>query len=260
MEIINKNGIKLLVSEKLKGIKHGFTLRHGGVSEGAFASLNVGLRRGDDPFKAIRNIEICADSMELNKEKLTLTYQLHTSNVRFLTDEDTGKGLIREWGEGVDGIVTDMPHVPIMTYSADCVPTLLYDGVRKMIGAVHGGWRGTKDNIIAKAVEVMCAHGCEAENIIALIGPGIGICCYEVSADVGEAFSEGYPDCVRKMPNDKYMVDLKKITCRQLLDVGLKAENIENSNICTACENESFFSHRTQKGISGLLGGFIQLD
>lgn len=260
MEIIKKDGIKVLVSERLKGVKHGFTLRHGGVSEHSFASLNVGLRRGDNPFSAIKNIEICTDSLGLNKEKLTLTYQLHTDNVRFLTNEDIGKGFIREWGEGVDGIVTDMPKVPIMTYSADCVPTLLYDGVRKMIAAVHGGWRGTKDNIIANAVTVMCNHGCERENIIALIGPAIGICCYEVSADVGEAFNEGYPDCVKKASDGKYMVDLKAVTCSQLMRAGLRAENIENSNICTACENESFFSHRAQKGTSGLLGGFIQLD
>ncbi|MBQ6795848.1 MAG: peptidoglycan editing factor PgeF [Clostridia bacterium] len=260
MEIVKCGNIKILVSEKLKGVKHGFTLRNGGVSEGDFGSLNLGLRRGDNPFKALRNIEICTDEMGLNKERLTLTYQLHTKNVRFLKEEDIGKGLIREWGEGVDGVVTDMLHTPIMTYSADCVPTLLYDGVRKMIGAVHGGWRGTKENIIAEAVRVMAENGCERENIIALIGPAIGICCYEVSGDVGEAFCEKYPTMVKRMPNDKYMVDLKGITACQLREAGLKKENIENSNICTACENESFFSHRAQKGRSGLLGGFIQLD
>ena len=260
MEIVKKDSIRVLVSEKLKGVKHGFTLRCGGVSEGEFGSLNVGLRRGDNPFKAIKNIEICTDSLKMNKEKLTLTYQLHTSNVRLLTKDDIGKGFIREWGEGVDGIVTDMTDVPIMTYSADCVPTLLYDGVRKMIAAVHGGWRGTKDNIIKNAVGVMTSNGCEEKNIIALIGPAIGMCCYEVSNDVGEAFEKEYPDYVKRLNADKCMVDLKGITLSQLIAAGLKAENIENSNICTACENESFFSHRKQKGTSGLLGGFIQLD
>lgn len=259
MEIVKKGNIKVLTGNALKSVKHGFTLREGGVSEGDFASLNVGLRRGDDPFKAIRNIEICADSLELNKERLTLTYQLHTSNVRFLTEEDVGKGLIREWGEGVDAIVTDMPQTPIMTYSADCVPTLLYDGERKMIAAVHGGWRGTKENIVSRTVGVMCEHGCRKENIVALIGPAIGMCCYEVSDDVGEAFME-YAQFVKAAPCNKYMVDLKKITASQLERAGLKAENIENSNICTACENDRFFSHRAQKGRSGLLGGFIQLD
>lgn len=260
MEIVKKGKIQVLESEKLKGMKHGFTLRYGGVSSGDFDALNVGLRRGDNPFDAIRNIEICIDEMGMNKENLTLTYQLHTNNVRFLTKEDIGKGFIREWGEGVDAIVTDMPKVPIMTYSADCVPVLLYDDKRKMIGAVHSGWRGTAKNISLNAIKIMCENGCEKENIIALIGPAIGMCCYEVSADVGEVFSEKYPQCVKAMLNDKYMIDLKGIVFSQLIEAGVKAENIENSNICTACNNEMFFSHRAQKGRSGLLGGFIQLD
>ncbi len=260
MEIVKKGDVKFLVSEKLKGVKHGFSLRTGGVSGGDFDSLNVGLRRGDNPFSAIRNIEICMDALDMEKKNLTLTYQLHTANVRFLTQEDVGKGLIREWGEGVDAVVTDMPRVPIMTYCADCVPTLLYDGVRKMIGAVHGGWRGTKENIVSNVVKLMCEKGCEKENIVALIGPAIGMCCYEVSGDVGEAFEAEYPDCVKKMPMGKYMVDLKKITQCQLQAAGLSEYNIENSLICTACENDKFFSHRAQKGRSGLLGGFIQLD
>lgn len=259
MEIVNTGNLEFLVSEKLNGVKHGFSLRSGGVSEGDFNSLNVGLRRGDNPFNAIKNIEKCVDELGMNKENLTLTYQLHTKNVRFLSRDDIGKGLIREWGEGVDGIVTDMANVPIMCYSADCVPTLLYDSVRKMIGAVHGGWRGTKENIIAEAVGVMCENGCESENIVAFIGPAIGMCCYEVSSDVGEAFLSDYPQCVKKMPFDKYMLDLKSITVAQLKNAGLRDENIENSSICTACRNELFFSHRAQKGRSGLLGGFIQM-
>jgi YfiH family protein len=260
LEIVKKGNVKFLVSEKLKGVKHGFSLRAGGVSEGDFGSLNVGLRRGDNPFSAMKNIEICMDALDMKKEKLTLTYQLHTANVRFLAEEDIGKGLIREWGEGVDAVVTDMPKVPIMTYCADCVPTLLYDGTRKTIGAVHGGWRGTKENIVFNAVKLMCEKGCEKENIVALIGPAIGMCCYEVSSDVGEVFLNDYPNCVKKMPNEKYMVDLKKITQCQLEKAGLSECNIENSLICTACENDKFFSHRAQKGRSGLLGGFIQLD
>ncbi|MBR5535785.1 MAG: peptidoglycan editing factor PgeF [Clostridia bacterium] len=260
MEILKKGEVSFLVSKKLKGVKHGFSMRHGGVSKGDFNALNVGLRRGDNPFDAMRNIEICLDVLKMNKENITLTYQLHTDNVRFLEGEDIGKGFIREWGEGVDAVVTDMPQVPVMCYSADCVPTLLYDGKRKMAGAVHGGWRGTKENIAAKTVEMMKSKGCDAKNIVALIGPAIGMCCYEVSLDVGECFERDYPEMVKRMPNDKYMIDLKGITKAQLINAGLCDENIDNCMICTACENESFFSHRRQKGRSGLLGGFIQLD
>ncbi|MGM9550754.1 MAG: peptidoglycan editing factor PgeF [Clostridia bacterium] len=257
MEIVKKDNVQFLVSEKIKAL-HGFTLRSGGVSCGDFDSLNVGLRRGDNPFNAMKNIEICCDKMGLNKGNLTLTYQTHTNNVRFVTENDIGKGFIREWGEGVDGIVTNLKNVPIMCYSADCVPTLLYDGVNHIIGAIHGGWRGTKENIIKNAIQLMCRYGSLEENITAFIGPAIGICCYEVSEDVAQEFSD-YKEAVKEKENGKYLLDLKKITQIQLEQAGVMKENIENSHICTCCKNDLFFSHRKQKGKSGLLGGFIQM-
>lgn len=255
MEIVNTGKVRFLTSDKLKGLKHGFSLRNGGTSCGDFASLNVGLRRGDNPFNVFKNIEICCDSLKLNKENLTLTNQLHTNCVRFISKEDIGKGLIREWCEGVDGIVTDMENVPLMCYSADCVPILLGDTEKGLIGCVHSGWRGTKDNIVKNAVAVMREHG--AENICAFIGPAIGICCYEVSEDVAGEFLQ-YTECFTKKDNGKYMLDLKSIVKTQLLTEGLKEENIDMTVICTACSNDLFFSHRKQKGKSGLLGGFIQ--
>ena len=256
MEIVKKGKIRVLVSDKID-VPHGFTLRDGGVSEGDFESLNLGLRRGDLGFNAMKNIEICCDELSLTKENITLTYQLHTDNVKIVTRDDIGKGIFREWGEGVDGIITKEKGVPLLCYSADCVPTLLYDKKADIVGAVHGGWRGTKDNIIKNAVELMVKEGSDVEDIVAFIGPAIGMCCYEVSEDVGEEFS-CYEECVRKKENGKYHIDLKRITAMQLKECGLKDENIENSLICTMCENESFFSHRAQGGRSGLLGGFIE--
>lgn len=262
MEIIDRGGVRFLEGERFssKGIIHGFSLRQGGVSKGEFESLNVGLRRGDDIQNARKNIQIAGNALGLAMENLTLTYQTHTNNVRFLRAEDIGKGLVKEWdGEGVDGIVTDMKNVPLMCYSADCVPLLLYDPVREMIGAVHSGWRGTAGKIAKNAVGLMEEHGCEAKNITALIGPAIGMCCYEVSRDVGEVFSGEYPEFARKKADGKYMLDLKEIVREQLRESGLERENVENSLVCTSCRNDLFFSHRAQGGKSGLLGGFIQL-
>lgn len=256
MEIL-KGKANFLTSEKLKGVIHGFSMREGGVSEGDFGSLNVGLRRGDNPFNAIKNIEICADTLHLTKENLTLTYQTHTANVRLVEEEDIGKGFIKEWGEGVDGIVTGIKNVPLMCYSADCVPILLY-AEKGLIGAVHSGWKGTAANIIKNAVELMVEKGGKCENIKVFIGPAIGMCCYEVSFDVAEAFT-GYPQCVISKPDGKYMVDLKMIVKKQAEECGVREENIDMCNICTSCSNDMFFSHRKQKGRSGLLGGFIEL-
>lgn len=256
MEIVKMGKIKLLTSPLIKA-RHGFTLRDGGVSEGEYASLNVGLRRGDDPFNAFENIKICAEAMGLDKKRLTLTYQLHTDNVRIVGEEDLGKGLIREWGEGVDAIVTSCADTPLMCYSADCVPVLLCDGENGVVGAVHSGWRGTAKNILKNACEKMEELGAQKKSICAFIGPAIGMCCYEVSSDVAEAFSD-FPDCMRKKENDKYMLDLKAIVKKQLMLAGVLSENIDVAEMCTCCDNDNFFSHRKQKGKSGLLGGFIQ--
>lgn len=263
MEIIERNNVRFLAEPALwqRGVKHGFTLRYGGVSSGEYASLNVGLNRGDDRKNAVTNIYIAARALELNEKNLTLTYQTHTANVHFLTENEVGLGIETKWdSDGIDGIVTDMEKVPLMCYSADCVPTLFYDGVRRMAGAVHGGWRGTAQQIVKNAVHVMQEHGCRAENIEVLIGPAIGMCCYEVSEDVGVIFKDEFPECVTDKGNGKYMIDLKEITRLQLLHAGLLEKNIINSGICTSCSNDMFFSHRAQKGRSGLLGGFIQLS
>ena len=256
MEIIKKGNVRFLVSEKIK-TPHGFTLRDGGASCGDFDSLNVGLRRGDNPFNVFKNLEICCDALNLTKEKLTLTHQLHTASVRFVDETDIGKGLIYEWGEGVDGIVTNLKNVPLMCYSADCVPVLLYDDTAKLIGAVHSGWRGTVQNIMKNTIALMCSHGSNVKDISAFIGPAIGLCCYEVSEDVGEAFSD-YSECVIKKSDGKFMVDLKNIVKAQIANEGVSEENIDVAPYCTSCDNDKFFSHRKQKGKSGLLGGFIQ--
>lgn len=256
MEIVKKGKIKALVSDKIDAV-HAFTLREGGVSGGEYACLNVGLRRGDNPFDVFKNLEICCDSLGLCKENLTLTNQLHTDNVRFLCKEDVGKGLVKEWKDGVDAIVTDCENVPLMCYSADCVPVLLCETGGKIVGAVHSGWRGTAENIVKNTVFVMEEHGADKEKICAFIGPAIGMCCYEVSEDVAEKF-ERYGECVRRKENGKYMLDLKNIVKNQLTESGIKEENIDVAPFCTSCDNDKFFSHRRQNGKSGLLGGFIQ--
>lgn len=258
MEILKKTG-QFVVSEKLGGVKHGFTLRTGGVSEGAFDSLNIGLRRGDSPFNAIKNIEICCDDLGLTKENLTLTYQTHTANVCFVKADDVGKGFIRPWDGGVDGIVTDLMNVPLLCYSADCVPILLYEPKARLVGAVHGGWRGTSGNIVKNAVKLMEEHGGKADEIMAFVGPAIGMCCYEVSEDVAECFSL-YPECVKSTKGGKYHIDLKGITRAQMINEGMREENIEVCSCCTSCNNDMFFSHRKGQGKSGLLGGFIQMS
>lgn len=152
--------------------------------------------------------------------------------------------------DGYDAFVTDVPGVCLITAHADCIPVQLYDPDRKVIAAVHAGWRGTALGIAAKAAELMKAKY-DCRNIRGYIGPGISKCCFETDADVPEAMREAF-----KWANEyisegraagKFYVDLKGVNKRQLEEAGVR--NIEVSDICTCC-NENFCSHRRNPAVN----------
>ncbi len=256
MCITKINGIYLYQSGVLKkeNLVHGFTARLGGVSTGAYESLSMSPRRGDDPKAVRENEKILVSALGLKLENLTSTLQEHTANVRVIEKEDIGRGVKTQWSSGVDGIVTTLKNVPLLCYSADCVPILFYAADIKAIGAVHAGWRGTAAQIAKNAVRTLFCLGASGENIYAAIGPCIGKCCYEVGGDVAKNFRK---DVYTEKENGKYMLDLALENRMQLADAGLREEKISLSGICTSCKNELFFSHRAQHGKSGTLGGII---
>ncbi len=255
MCITKINSITLYQSELLKeidGLIHGFTTRQGGVSKGEYESLSLSHMRGDDLSCVQENRKILCRELSLNYEKLTSTRQEHTDNIKIIDKNSVGCGIQTEWDEGVDGIITQEKNVPLICYSADCVPILFYASDIKAIGAVHSGWRGTKEKIAEKAVIKLKELGAKGENIFAAIGPCIGKCCYEVSEDVALNFEE---KSYTKKENGKFMLDLADVNTDILKNAGVK--NITISGICTKCNNDMFFSHRGQNGKSGTLGGII---
>ena len=144
--------------------------------------------------------------------------------------------------------------MPILCYSADCVPILMYASDIKAVAAIHAGWRGSAKGIAAKTVQKLIDMGAKAENIYAAIGPCIGKCCYEVSEDVALRFdSEFYTD----KGDGKYMLALDSVNKSQIEKCDVPTENVWVSDICTKCNNDLFFSHRGQGGKSGTLGGII---
>ena len=152
--------------------------------------------------------------------------------------------------DGYDAFVTDVPGVCLITAHADCIPVQLYDPDRKVIAAVHAGWRGTALGIAAKAAELMKAKY-DCRNIRGYIGPGISKCCFETDTDVPQAMREAF-----KWANEyisegraagKFYVDLKGVNKRQLEEAGVR--NIEVSDICTCC-NENFCSHRRNPAVN----------
>lgn len=242
------------VFSKFDNVVHGFTTRRGGVSTGAYESLSMSPRRGDDISCVRRNEEILCESLALDVKRLSSTRQEHTDNIEIIDHKHIGIGVHSDWGRGVDACITMEKNVPILCYSADCVPILMYADDIKAIAAIHAGWRGSADAIARKTAEKLKALGALPENIYAAIGPCIGQCCYEVSADVALKFDEKY---YISKENEKYMLDLAAVNFDLLQSCDIKKENISLSEICTRCNNDLFFSHRGQNGKSGTLGGII---
>lgn len=188
--------------------------------------------------------------------------QVHGDQICRVGREAVGDRYIQEPLVG-DGLTTDRPHILIGVSTADCVPVLLFDPIRKAVSAVHAGWRGTVLNIAGRAVEKMgLMYGSRPEELLAGIGPCIGPCCYEVGNDVWENIERDYPDWKEAVLNDKEgkaKLDLVLLNKLQLLDAGLRAENISFSGLCTACLPTLFYSFRRDKKRVGHMTSGIML-
>ena len=249
--------LEYLVADGI-GVPHGFTTRLGGVSEGAFASLNLGWNRGDKPENVVENYRILAEAIGFDPEKLVLTRQTHSSIVRVVTAADC-QGLDHRDYPECDALVTNAPGVGLVVFTADCTPILLHDPVTGAVGAAHAGWRGTALDIAGKTVAAMVeAFGCDPGNIRAAVGPNIGACCFETDADVPDAMyallgdeAGGY---IRPVGN-KFYVNLKGINAQLLVRAGVR--HIDMSSHCTACEPELFWSHRKVGNLRGSQGAVI---
>lgn len=239
---------------QFKDIVHGFTTRKGGVSQGVYESLSMSPRRGDDIECVHKNEEILCRELSLDVKMLTSTRQEHTDRVEIIDEKRIGIGVKTPWDYGVDACITTLKNVPLLCYSADCVPVLIYAKDIGAIAAVHAGWRGTEGGISKKTVQKLTEMGADPTKIYAAIGPCIGQCCYEVDGDVALKFEEKY--YIQK-PMDKYMLDLGRVNFDLIKECGVNEENISLSGICTKCNNDLFFSHRGQNGKSGTLAGII---
>ncbi|MGI6498754.1 MAG: peptidoglycan editing factor PgeF [Oscillospiraceae bacterium] len=243
------------------GVLHGFSTRKGGVSQGMFASLNLGAGRGDDPGAVLENYRIFCSALGMAGERLVFSRQVHGDGVRAVTMADAGKGLFRPVDYEADGLITNVPGLPLAVFSADCIPVLLYDPVARAVGAVHAGWRGTALGIAGKAVSRMTeAFGCRPEHILAAIGPGLSLCCFETDRDVPDAMSAALGDLARpyiQPKGDKYHVDLKGINALWLRRAGVL--NISTAEDCTRCQNGLYWSHRVMGQARGSQAALIQL-
>lgn len=247
-------------------VSHAFSTRLGGVSKGDFATMNFSFTRGDDRDDVLENYRRMAVALGVDRERMVLTWQTHTTNVRRVTEEDEGKGIVRDRDyRDVDGLITDIPGITLVTFFADCVPLYFLDPVHKAIGLSHSGWRGTVKRMGQVTVDAMKeAFGTRPEDIIACIGPSICGDCYEVGEEVADefadAFHEKYHDVILlKKQNGKYQLDLWKANEIVLKEAGIKGDNLAVTNICTYCNPQLLFSHRRTVERRGNLCAFLSL-
>jgi YfiH family protein len=213
-----------------------FSTRAGGVSEGPFASLNLGRATADEPGRVDENRRRLLAEVGGDVERLALNWQTHSATVRRAAAGDRGNH--------ADGLWTDEPALPVMALTADCLPIALArtDGEGPAVAVLHAGWRGLLAGVVGAGVDAL--GGAPA----AAIGPGIGPCCYEVGDEVAQPFAARFgADVLRGR-----RLDLWTAAERALRDAGVT--RIERVDLCSVCNPELFFSHRRDEGLTGRQG------
>ncbi|MDR7812517.1 MAG: peptidoglycan editing factor PgeF [Lacrimispora sp.] len=252
------------ILERTGLVKQGFSTKLGGVSQGKYATMNFTFTRGDNRSHVMENYRRMGKALGVDMERMVLSYQTHTTNVRLVTEEDAGKGIVKERDyEDVDGLITNVPGITLVTFYADCVPLYFLDPIHQAIGLSHSGWRGTVKRMGEVTVKKMEeAFGTKAEDVIACIGPSICKECYEVGGEVAQEFMKGFDkkywsDILSEKKDGKYMLDLWRANEIVLLESGIKQENIQVTDICTHCNSDLLFSHRTTGNERGNLAAFL---
>ena len=236
--------------------------RHGGVSEGNYASFNVNAYCGDIPEHIAQNRRTLCKLLHIKPDCLIMPHQVHGTGITqisktfFLLSEDIRRTAL----EGIDALITNVPGVCIGVSTADCIPIIIYDPDHHAAGVVHSGWRGTVANIIEAAVAAMArSYHSKSESLLAVIGPGISRKNFEVGDEVYDMFAAaGYPMDMIAERKDKWHIDLPKCCRLQLEATGIPSANISMTGICTYDQSGDYFSARKLSVDSGrILTGIV---
>ena len=235
-------------------LKHAIFSRLGGISQPPFHALNLSHSVGDSPEIIKHNFELICRTVGVLSEQVVESQLVHGNDIYTINQPYP-----QNFAGKFDGLVTNQPDVYLYMRFADCTPLIFFDPVQKVAGLTHAGWRGTMQNAAGATVEAMVKLGCSAKDIIAVIGPAIGPCCYEVGQDVMQAANNAFANPTRFFnsngkPNHAHF-DMWAANQQQLFEAGV--EQVILSNICTACRTNHFFSHRAEKGKTGRFGVII---
>ena len=267
--IYAENGVAYLRSELITS-PHGFATRIGGVSALPHTKgLNLAFGRGDEKETVLENLSLFASAVGIDARSVCSVPQIHSKNVVTVDKSHSGYGYFKDSFFECDGYVTKDTGVSLGVKTADCIPILLEgtdeNGKVIAVGALHAGWRGTAANIVREGLLKLEELGVKAENVRAAIGSGICQRCFQVRRDcrdtILELLGEGYEKFIRAdTDGEHFYVDLAKINRELLLDGGVAAENINVSELCTACHPELFYSHRYSNGVRGTMLSVIALE
>ena len=215
----------------------------------AITTTNIDAKNLDDVNNAFKDV--------FTLKNLSKNKQIHSNIVNKVDKDNIGQII-----DG-DAIITNEKNVPLLILTADCVPVVLVDKVNKAVGLVHAGWRGTYGKICSETLQSMKEnYNTNTEDVVAIIGPSIGKCCYEVSYDLVEKFSALLPNADEKIyeiRDEKYYLDLWEINTQILKEFGVLKSNIINMNICTSCNCDRFFSYRKHDKTTKRIGTFIEI-
>ncbi|MDD4759799.1 MAG: peptidoglycan editing factor PgeF [Bacteroidaceae bacterium] len=238
--------------------------RHGGFSEGNYASFNINQYCGDNNTHIIENRELLCKKLHIKGSRLIMPHQVHGVNIKLIDESFFSKteNEQRISLEGVDALMTQERYTCLGISTADCVPILIYDHEKHAIAAVHAGWRGTQQRIVEKTIKEMSRCFCSAAtSLLATIGPSIGPDAFEVGPEVYESFLlSGFPmEKISKKIAGKWHIDLWQANAISLENMGVLRQNIQISGICTYTHSNDFFSARKLTINSGrILSGIIQ--
>lgn len=260
-ELREKDKVKYLIItefEETNLVNHCFSTRIGGVSTDEAGTLNFGFTRKDTRENVLENFKIICRTIGVDYNNLVLTDQVHDNKVYKVTEKDAGKGITRKSDiKCIDAFVTNVPHIPIVTFHADCIPVFFLDTKNKAIGLAHSGWKGTYSNISKNVIDKMAEeYGTNTKDLICAIGPSIMECHFEVGDDVAQMFAERYGIEFIKM-YDKPHINLTAIVEKQLNSCGV--EKVVQSNICTYCNNDIYYSYRGDNHKTGSLISIMAL-
>ncbi|MBU1298057.1 MAG: peptidoglycan editing factor PgeF [Bacteroidetes bacterium] len=243
--------VPIILSEKFSkndGIKFSFSTRKGGVSPELYG-MNLSFNVGDERLNVLKNREIFFGILHIGLDELAIPRQVQGGLVR--------RVYVQGGYDACDGLITNSYGVFLTVSVADCLPVFLYDPVKKAIGVVHAGWRGSEMKIVSRAVALMKEEfETSPSDLIAYVGPAAGVCCYEVGEDVAGKFDNEF--VIRTYSREPHL-DMKLFTKDQLIKSGVKEANIEISDYCTICRADLFHSYRRDCENSGRMMGVIGL-